>query len=239
MKMRVSQVVARSGFTLIELLVVIAIIALLMSILMPALGRAREQARLTRCMVHLRGVAQAHHTYALENNDYIPGERGVADPDHRFDWEKTPVSTGWLAEDGALPDPKIWLCPSDRRPTGVEGDHLHTYSYTLNGRTGVAPGEDGKRNPRMIDGAGGHEIRPRRLSTFPNTADYILAGEENTGTEEGYLINDPRFTNEDISEGRHLGDQSAVGYIGGGAGTIPPDINLWNDPDYWPVPLEE
>jgi prepilin-type N-terminal cleavage/methylation domain-containing protein len=47
------------GFTLIELLVVISIIALLMGILMPVLGRAREAARCTICMGNVRRISMA------------------------------------------------------------------------------------------------------------------------------------------------------------------------------------
>jgi prepilin-type N-terminal cleavage/methylation domain-containing protein len=57
---------ARLGFTLIELLVVIAIIALLISILLPALGEARRTARLVRCFSNLKQQGVASHTYAAE-----------------------------------------------------------------------------------------------------------------------------------------------------------------------------
>ena len=58
----------RSGFTLIELLVVISIIALLVSILMPALGKAREQAKKTTCSVQLKQFGLAWYFYAEEND---------------------------------------------------------------------------------------------------------------------------------------------------------------------------
>ena len=61
----------RSAFTLIELLVVVAIIALLISILLPALGHAKEQARIANCIANERSIAQAAVTYIMDNRDLV------------------------------------------------------------------------------------------------------------------------------------------------------------------------
>ncbi len=62
----------RVGFTLVELLVVVAIIALLVSILLPSLGKAKEQARIVSCMSNLKGLGLSYTFYAAENNDWYP-----------------------------------------------------------------------------------------------------------------------------------------------------------------------
>src|SRR5215208_6914181 len=60
------------GFTLVELLVVIGIIAILISILLPVLSKAREQSNKTKCLSNLRALGQAMYLYAANHKDRLP-----------------------------------------------------------------------------------------------------------------------------------------------------------------------
>ena len=62
----------RPGFTLIELLVVVAILAILMSVLLPALAGARDSSRRVRCKSNLRTIGHAVEFYVDENREVLP-----------------------------------------------------------------------------------------------------------------------------------------------------------------------
>src|SRR5437016_4964678 len=62
----------RHAFTLVELLVVIGIIAVLISVLLPTINRARQQAASTQCQSNLRSAGQIFFIYANENHGFLP-----------------------------------------------------------------------------------------------------------------------------------------------------------------------
>ena len=111
------------GFTLIELLVVIAIIAVLASMLLPALARSRERSQRISCLSNLKQLGVAMRLYMDDNRDRFPYQRDLKNslPGGFRPWTTWPPSdprTGWgplvLQDYGARPP--VWTCPAALKP---------------------------------------------------------------------------------------------------------------------------
>lgn len=101
------------GFTLIELLVVVAIIALLVSILLPALGQARKRARDIKCRTQLRALGIAFNMYGDDCNEQIPLNqwKGYSQDAYSGGMRATDYPWPVLLQPYQGPDRNIHLCP--------------------------------------------------------------------------------------------------------------------------------
>jgi prepilin-type N-terminal cleavage/methylation domain-containing protein/prepilin-type processing-associated H-X9-DG protein len=152
----------KRAFTLVELLVVIGIIALLISVLLPALSRARFQAAQTQCLSNLRQLSVAIQNYATNNRGFLPRYRAsnagfggdVYDATRMYPGATAGSRTKWpvdwtylvLKYMGSGPNPLVYSCPlrnwrTIRTETFVweDGKTYRTplVSYRVNG-TGLA-----------------------------------------------------------------------------------------------------
>lgn len=131
------------AFTLVELLVVIGIIALLISILLPALNKARESAARVSCLSNMRQCYMELRLYANAHGDQVPigyswnqrnrsnvtwdpvGGSNYSQPQGWF------IQMGYLHYAGQMRSPLIWFCPSQRTDT------TSSYNYRTSNPSGA------------------------------------------------------------------------------------------------------
>lgn len=194
---------ARRGFTLIELLVVVAIIALLISILLPALRNAREQGKRAVCLSNMRQMGIALLSYALENREYVPSNScPLAEPDVEH-----PEEYYWLCVlQRYSKQPLIGRCRSDKTtkpfldwsnpPPREEWQDYRWSSYAVNSCIGPL------KSPLALE----------RLNQIKNASSVIFLGEVRAGDSYDYadhihsdLWEAPEDPKESVAWERHNG----------------------------------
>lgn len=124
----------RHGFTLIELLVVISIIAILASILLPAVGMVRASARAMTCLNNLRQLQMANMQYANEQSGYYVGACGQTNGDAQGWYGTAGFRTYFDLAAGSSIWPKKMLCPESYGTRITPNDMAR--SYAMNVTTG-------------------------------------------------------------------------------------------------------
>lgn len=214
----------RRAFTLIELLVVIAILAVLASLLLPALAQAKTRAQAIQCLGNLRQLTLAWRLYADESDDRLPcshncGNHGGLDspsvwvggwldlgaPHKRDNWDVSQdLERSPLWRQGANA-PAVWRCPADRT-VGIRTDGRRVprvRSYSINPPVG-GPSERGCGGVPWLDFTG--------LAVFYKAGDMV-----NPGPSRTFVFLDERV--ECLSEGvfflsmeGHAGRPGAPGF---------------------------
>ena len=162
------------GFTLIELLVVIAIIALLVSLLIPSLNKAKDLAKSVQCMSNQRMLMYGMIMYAEEHENLIPPTAALAERagNRRF-WSWKLTNEGYIP--GALPNTQVsyltsdaYYCPSHPPANAADAGRIGDWWRTYGLRQWIAPGL-----PIAIENVNDY----KNIDRLPRPADVFLLGD--------------------------------------------------------------
>ena len=181
-----------AGFTLIELLVVIAIIAILASLLLPALAKAKQKGQSTVCLNDLKQVGLAMLMFADEHDDMIP--RGTAGNSPRWWLEFMP----YVPEGGTEKDYrniKIFMCPSYPIPKNTPNKR-QVVTYVVNAWD--------FRSAK--DNTGYEQLGMSKVTSFQHPSDsaYLLDNESYTWRPIVTGFRDPQTALNDVWRSSHL-----------------------------------
>lgn len=152
--------IRKNAFTLVELLVVISIIALLVGLLLPAVGRARATAQQTRCLTQVRSIYQAMYAWAQTNNESYPLPSDTDRADNTEDYgnadgaelEKNRTGNVWslMLFSRTISEPGIFVSAGEKNPDIVPVDE-EAYDYERPGDPALGSAQRRFNSPNTVN----------------------------------------------------------------------------------------